>query len=324
MEIINLKECAPETIYPLLEDYRHKPYAYVRGVSEEARFRLLRDQIEKSWHQENTTILGALDHSAVLGFVHMNRQDWDSGRFGVEIARINHFALAPHAPLHVFGELAREAVRYARKQDVISINARLPLDEIRQIQILEGAGFQLMDVLVTYVIEMSRYSSTKDAEEKCVIRDYRSDDRGVLVEMARTAYTIDRFHSDPHLPIEKSNDLHALWIGNSCDGRVADHVVVAEVHNKPVGYTSCVDHGDHGGLLNKRIGGLVLSAVSPEARGQGCYTGMIRGGLNWFQGRADAVYLGTQANNYPVQRAWSGMGFKQSQAGASMHAWLGD
>ena len=48
MEIINLKHCLPETIYPLLETHRQKPYSYVRGVSEEARLRLLRDQIAKS------------------------------------------------------------------------------------------------------------------------------------------------------------------------------------------------------------------------------------------------------------------------------------
>jgi GNAT superfamily N-acetyltransferase len=324
MEITNLKHCLPETIYPLLETYRQKPYSYVRGVSEAARLRLLRDQIEKSWHQEDTTILAAVDHDVVQGFVHMNRQDWDSQHFGLEMMRLNHIVVAPDAPPHIFSELAREAVRYAQTQNITSINARLPLDEIRQIQTLEQIGFQLMDVLVIYVIEIAEFLSTAAAPENCVIRDYRADDRDALVEIGRKAYTLDRFHADAHLPAEKSDALNALWIGNSCDGRVADHVVVGEIGGKPIGYNTCVDHGDHGGLLNKRIGGFLLSAVAPEARGHGCYAGIIRASLKWFQGRADAVYLGTQANNYPVQRALSGMGFKQSHASATMHNWLGD
>jgi RimJ/RimL family protein N-acetyltransferase len=83
--------------------------------------------------------------------------------------------------------------------------------------------------------------------------------------------------------------------------------------------------GDHGGLSNVRTGGLILSAVAPWAEGKGLYTSMINGGLKWFAAQGVEVsHLGTQVNNYPVQRAWTRLGFRLAKSGPSMHLWLGE
>ena len=144
--------------------------------------------------------------------------------------------------------------------------------------------------------------------------------------LAREAYTDipDRFHSDPHLTAERCDELYAEWIRNSCSGQLADHIVVAELNGRPAAYTTLKLEGNHNGLSNVRTGGLILSATAPWAEGKGLYTSMINGGLKWFDAQGVEVsHLGTQVNNYPVQRAWARLGFRLAKSGPSMHLWLG-
>jgi len=325
IQIINLKKESPQILMSLIKSYRYTPYWYIREIKEENRRALLFHQLESSWSDEDSYILGAIVDGSLIGFLHMNRLNWDSEHFGLGIARLNHILVDPivEDSIEIFKFLLEAARAELIKRGISSFHARIPLDEIRFIQFLEQIGFRLMDIQVTYYFDL-RKQSIINLEEKCSIRAYNNSDIELLIEIARTAFTLDRFHSDPHLSKEKCDELHALWIKNSCQGRIADHVLVAEVDGEPVGFTTCVLHGNYGGILNLRIGGMILSAVAAKARGRGCYTSMINSGLKWFKDKVDIVYLGTQVNNYPVQLAWAKLGFKIAQASASMHLWLGN
>jgi RimJ/RimL family protein N-acetyltransferase len=325
IQVANLKDVAPDILTPLIEKYRYTPYWYIPGVEEEGRRTLLRRQLESAWNKETVYVLGAMINSSLVGFLHMNKLYWDSDHFGFDIVRLNHILAAPIAenPAEILEALLDAALAECAKNNTTAIHTRIPLDEIRLIQLLERFGFRMMDVQVTYCFDLQKQDIV-DFKDKCVIRGYQNSDKETFVDLARTAYTLDRFHADPHLSKERSDELHAQWIKNSCEGQIADYVVVAEVDGQPVGYTTCVFHGDHGDLLNLRIGGMILSAVAPQARGRGCYTSMINGGLKWFKDKADVVYLGTQVNNYPVQQAWAKLGFRLAQASVSLHLWLKD
>jgi len=324
IHIINLKNENPYVIAPIIETYRYKPYWYIPDVKEESSRALLFHQLESTWGHESTYILGAMIDGSLSGFLHMNRLDWDSEHFGIEIVRINHIVVSPKVKDSnwVLEALLKAALAELIKYGITAVHTRIALDEIRLIQLLERFGFRLMDVQVTYYFDL-RKQNIIALVDKCLIRAYQDSDKETLIELARSAYTLDRFHSDPYLSKEKCDELHAQWIKNSCEGHIAAHVLVVEVNGEPVGYTTCVLHGDYGGLLNLRIGGMILSAVDPKARGRGCYTSMINGGLRWFKDKVDVVYLGTQVNNYPVQLAWAKLGFRIAQASASMHLWLG-
>lgn len=323
--VVNLKDANPDILTPLIAKYRYTPYWYIPGIREESRRALLRHQLEGSWGKETTCVLGAMIDSSLVGFLYMNRLDWDSDHFGFDVTRLNH-VVVDHTranPGVVFEALLSAAKTELVKRNVATVHTRVPLDEILLIQYLERFGFRIMDVQVTYYFDL-RKQSIVDLEDRCVIRGYRESDKEVFVELARTAYTLDRFHSDPHLDKGRSDELHAQWIKNSCEGRIADYVVVAEMDGKPVGYATCVYHGDHEGLLNLRIGGMVLAAVAPQARRRGCHTSMLNGRLKWFKDKADVVYIGTQANNYPALRAYVHLGLRPVQASASLHLWLRD
>jgi RimJ/RimL family protein N-acetyltransferase len=198
------------------------------------------------------------------------------------------------------------------------------MDAIRSIQACEKAGFQIVDVLTTWAFEHTRRRIPEYGNQH-IIREYQPGDADVLLPLAREVYnrTPDRFHCDPYLPKHLSSDLYAEWFRNSCTGQLADHIVVAEFDGKPAGFITLKIGDDHNLLPNVRTGGIMLIATAPWASGKGICTSMLISSLKWLESQGVEVsHVGTQVNNYYVQRACAGIGFRPVKSGPSMHLWL--
>jgi hypothetical protein len=271
-------------------------------------------------------LLACRSEERLTAFAALRWLDWDTTHFGFSIFRLQEFAAWGGPDRARFGaaSLSWAVAEAAEKHGAATVHTWMPMEAMSSIQALEDVGFRTMDIQTTWI-----FDHTKDPvpgyQDRCVVRGYQPGDEAVFVPLAREAYTDtpDRFHSDPHIPRQASDELYAEWIRNSCRGALADHIIVAEVNSQPAGYTTLKLEGDHGGLSNVRTGALVLSAVAPWAEGKGLYTSMINGGLKWLAGQGVEIsHLGTQVNNYPVQRAWARLGFKLAKSGPSMHLWL--
>jgi GNAT superfamily N-acetyltransferase len=169
---------------------------------------------------------------------------------------------------------------------------------------LQKNGFLLMDTLVTYIFDFSK-KQLEPMEHQSIIRSANPEDEIELKRIAYHAFKIDRFHSDPSLNPQLADHYYEQWINNSMNG-FADRVVVSELNNKAVGFTTCNLPKAN---APQKIGTLVLSAVSDESRGKGVYTSMIHEGVRWLKDSANFVKVGTQIDNYPVQKTWTKMGF---------------
>lgn len=168
-------------------------------------------------------------------------------------------------------------------------------------------GFQIADVLVTYCFDFAKCTLTP-VTHRCQLGDCRPEDIERLKEIAKHAFKIDRFHSDPTLPNDLCDRYYEKWVENSCHG-FADKVLVAYHGGVPVGFsTGKYTEGDE--YIH-----LVLSAVASEARGLGVYTSMEYGLMQWAKELAEkrphikGVLLGTQIDNIPVQKTWIKLGF---------------
>jgi RimJ/RimL family protein N-acetyltransferase len=328
-EVLNLKDSAnSDWLTSIARDHPFPPLWWVPGLSDGSRRSLLEANLRSLLDAPDSAFIGYREADKLLGVAALRHMPWDSNHFGFCVYRVEQF--------DVWGDVAQLELRAARLAEAVvararelgarTVHASLPMEAIAAIHALDSAGFRIMDVLVTWIFEHGK-QQISDYPDKCIIRGVQPGDAEVLVPLARTAYTDtpDRFHADPHLPTERSNELYAEWIKNSFNGKLADYIVVAEVDGKPAGYTTLKLEGDHQGKSNVKTGGLILSAVAPWAEGRGVYTSMINGGLRWFQQQGVQVsHLGTQVNNYPVERAWARLGFRLAKAGPSLHLWLGD
>lgn len=191
------------------------------------------------------------------------------------------------------------------------LSIRVSTDDKETLIKLLESKYLLVDTLVTYKFDCSK-TVLNEMTHKCIIRDYQEKDLSELINFAQKSFKIDRFHSDPSLDNTYADDYYAKWIENSCKG-YSDRVVVAELDGEAVGFTTCKLPDAEG---NSKI---VLSAVSEKSRGKGVYTSMIHEGLKWLQDKSKYITVGTQINNYPVQKTWNNLGLYLTESSYVLH-----
>lgn len=195
-----------------------------------------------------------------------------------------------------------EVENIAKLNNFSHLAIRLSTDQKKLLHRLETSGFNLMDTLVTYKYDYSR-KKLENFSHNCELRDCYESDIPILKEFAEKAFKIDRYHSDPSLDNLSADEYYARWIENSYNG-FADKVIVAVVEKEPVGFTTCNLPKNS----SSNTGKMILSAVSEKSRGRKVYTSMIHEGLKWFEGKVEIVEVGTQINNYAVQKTWMNLG----------------
>lgn len=168
---------------------------------------------------------------------------------------------------------------------------------------LQENNFLLVDTLVSYMFDVEK-TPIIDMEHKCLIRKSIPEDLDYVKEYTRNSFKIDRFHNDPYLDNKLADEYYATWIENSFYG-YSDYVVIGEVDKLPVGFTTL-----HYPKAGSDVARMVLSAVSPLSRGKGVYTSIIYEGLVVLRKVAKKIILGTQIDNFPVQKNCINLGFK--------------
>jgi dTDP-4-amino-4,6-dideoxy-D-galactose acyltransferase len=173
-------------------------------------------------------------------------------------------------------------------------------------------GFAIVDVRVT--LENSRlHAESLDVSDR--IRLAESRDLAALKRIAGISHHGSRFYADGHLPVERCNQLYETWIEKSCDGSLADCVLVADQDDEAVGYVSA-------NMRERTSGEIGLAAVASEAQGKGVGTQLVRASLRWFASKgAQRVSVVTQGANISAQRLYQGCGFFTRKMELWFHRW---
>lgn len=253
------------------------------------------------------------------GCATVTRLEFDSKNLGVSCGRIA--AMGATNDLDALN-VAQQAVDLAHQMGIEHLSVRCDANDLILLDALQACGFEPVDAILTFTRSLHNYSPTEEDKQ---IRLATEADAEAVGEIARTAFTIDRFHSDPLISKDKADELHYHWGKNSVLGTAADAVVVAvDDHDQPIGFVTCkLNHGTYEGL-GKFVGTVVLVATSASARGQGLGRRMTTQALNWFfQSGCDVVEVGTQAVNKPAAALYERSGFQLSDHSVSLRKWVG-
>lgn len=205
-----------------------------------------------------------------------------------------------------YKQLVDELIERAITEKYEHITVKIDTSNVLLTKPFIDNSFQMTDTLVTYKYVYDR--KLIPMEHKVLLGDCNDNDIERLAALAKKAFKYDRFHSDQSLDDALCDEYYKRWIINSYNG-FADRVIVAYNNGMPVGFTTVkLPTGD------SKIGRGVLSAVDESYRGLGIYTSMIHELVRWLDGKAEEVTVGTQINNYAVQRAWTRLGFKISES----------
>lgn len=218
---------------------------------------------------------------------------WDSEQFGFPAARLEPGVDANRLP-SVLEECRRAGVRH--------LTARLDAGDLGTILALEALGFQLLDVIQTFALNIES-GSWPDAVG--LVRPFCDVDRAQVVAIARGAFIYDRFHADDALAPGVADHVHESWIDNCCRGEMADVVWIAEEDEGVRGFITCKLDAE------RRIGTIGLVATDNVARRRGVGRALTAQALRWFHEEgASSVRVGTQLANNPAARLYRSFGFR--------------
>lgn len=193
----------------------------------------------------------------------------------------------------------------ATNKQIDHLSIKIDANNLKLCNIFLNKGFYIVDTLVSYRFDYEKnnipeYFYSSDFK----ISDFEKNDVECISKIAYKSFFNDRFHNDPYLANELCNSYYEQWIKNSCNG-FADMVLVCKdnSNNEILGFGT-------GKYNNIEESSLVLNAVTESSRGRGVYTALIYEAMKRYKGKSRYLYLGTQINNFAVQKAWGKLGFQ--------------
>jgi dTDP-4-amino-4,6-dideoxy-D-galactose acyltransferase len=228
--------------------------------------------------------------------------EWDSNFFGYRIARVLTSRLNEQS--------AGQIRSWCDSQSIDCLYFLADSDHAETVRLAEQAHFHLVDVRVTLAMKLASWVPSGPVQD--YVRCFKEEDLPALRAIARVSHRDSRFYYDENLPHSLCDALYEAWIENSARG-YAQAVLVAVVHDEPVGYISC--HLASAG----RIG---LFAVAENAQGQGLGQQLVFAAFRWFLDRkVPEVSVVTQGRNIRGQRLYQKCGFSTRSVQLWYHYW---
>lgn len=155
--------------------------------------------------------------------------------------------------------------------------------------------------------------------ENITLRSGTPADLEHLRPIARSAYHLTRFFTDPCFPRERSAELYDIWLTKNLHHEMADEVVVAEMDGVPVGYTSC----QLGKAAGSKEGIIQLVGVDETRRGGRIGQRVLAQACVWMREQGmETVSVTTQGHNVPAVRFYERLGFMTRQVQFWYHKWF--
>ena len=300
----------PESLRELLP----QPYAYYRPLVSEAALSKLRLHRARATIESDAACTAILrDAWGIEGFACWRWLAWDTEQFGFPAARLE--LLVAGGDYHE--SRGRKAVlidlvdAQCSEGGVRHLTARVDAGDFASIHALEHAGFELIDGIQTFSLDLSKEPRRPPCGADVEVRPFRGSDLEQVLAIALSAYVYDRFHADAALSGEAADRVNQTWIENSCLGKAADTVLVGFSGDKVVGYVTCKIDAEAAAELGVSFGTIVMVATAPEAQGHGVARAATYAALDWFQSRdVRIVEVGTQLRNIPAGRLYETCGFR--------------
>lgn len=327
LTVLELPDWAALEAYP--------PYGFYRDFEEAAcrryRARQLGTMAGRSDHA-GFHWQGARGESAAFGLTTLN---WDTEQFGAPAGRLDYLIVAPDGNrppaidprdtsanrrlFQVAQEAATAMTVEADARGIRHLSARVDSRELPVLQALESAGFQLVDAILRFSLDASRWDGAPPLPAGVRLRDAVESDITPLALLAANGFLYDRFHNDPLLADGVADRVHAAWLTNAIRGTAGDGVLVAEVDGRPAGFFILAVDRLAGELLGTTIGTLVLITIDGTLRRRGVALALSLGSVDWLKERgATRFEVGTQLANVPAANVYLKAGFQLVQTSVSL------
>ncbi|MEO6213081.1 MAG: GNAT family N-acetyltransferase [Vicinamibacterales bacterium] len=291
----------------LLRDWPFPPYRSRRDTSPAAVRELVLARVGRSMSGPQVRSWTATRERHLRGLAILQPLEWDSQVLEMRAAKLDLLTAADADAVDIVGHLIDAAVADARRLEIQHLSVRVDAADDAAVHALETRGFLNIDALVTFSATVDRLRCERGADVS--LRVASRADTAAVSEIAGASFQLGRFHSDPALPPGRASAVYRAWAAGCCEGKAADHVILAEAHGQVHGFIACRIDPDTAVYLQHPTGTIPLIASTTSGRGIGAT--LIGGAADWFRRHAvESVEVGTQLRNIPAARLYERCGFR--------------
>jgi len=232
---------------------------------------------------------------------------WDSDFFGFKVARITSSGLS-----------SRELVLMLKKlkgNNVKLVYWACDSEHVPPEKTVQDHGGLCVNERVTYGVYLPGLNLEKYPPPFIVDEFTDSKASPQLEKLAVLSGRYSRFNLDPNIPPHKFKEMYLLWINQSINGSMADHVFVVKINNLIRGMVTV--------SIQNEIGRIGLLSVDPDARSRRVGTTLVRFAQNWYisQGCKTAKVV-TQKENVQACRLYEKCNYIEEITKNYYHFWL--
>jgi RimJ/RimL family protein N-acetyltransferase len=231
---------------------------------------------------------------------------WDTAAYGFPIAVITSLVVDRSAPRP---DLPSSWHEWLAANDVQLVSCRLQSDRLRDSFLLEANNFRFIETVLHPFTQLPRLPRSDLATDgdgdlgRIDVHDAAADEVPLLIDIARTSFGFERFHSDPRLTNDAADARYANW-------------VAATPENPSQRLLSITRRGEVIGVFivqNLADGGVYwhLTAIGEEHQGHGTGLATWRSMLE-FHERSGATSVSTTiaATNVAVLNLYAKLAFR--------------
>ncbi len=240
----------------LPNSYPYLPYSYYRQLSKAVLHQHY--QVELQQRAKNGSI-SFLSSETIWGLLSVKQ--WESAHFGFTCGMIDF--LWAEDPAKCSDYLA-EIEKRAAVDGIKHLSIRIDAQNHRLLLALEESGFLQMDAILHFNGKLKDLR-LQESKGKFICREANSTDEARLCELAASAYTDDRFHSDPAIQNKDADAAYADWMKNSLNGLADKIYVFTDEAGVPQGFITV----NFEKIESTRIAKIWLVGVAPKYQGSG-------------------------------------------------------
>ncbi len=213
----------------------------------------------------------------------------------------------------------REKLRDEKSKEYLALNRfltsspifiyiKVPTEDPQTVQLVEKAGFHLIETNVTYEKEIDKNYAVPD--NNC-IRLASLNDQNHVTRLAEENFIFSRFHMDPSIPNELANKVKKEWAKNYFSGNRGDKMVIGEINDGVIGFLQILEGEDNTVIID-------LIAVDKNHRRKNIASDLIACTELEYDDYS-LIRVGTQISNIPSIRLYEKLGFRLTQSQYIFH-----
>jgi ribosomal protein S18 acetylase RimI-like enzyme len=234
---------------------------------------------------------------------------WDSTAFQRNVHLLHQLAIADDS---TFEAEAHSAMRNLASEGISLLTTRISSARTHDLELLQRIGFRVVET--TYSPMFSGELSDARLSE-FVVRTSTGDELEDIMGVAREAFTVSRFHNDPHIPDEMANLRYVNWVKNAASSDSQELLSIVNTSNELVAF-----------FISETINGEAywhLTAIAEAFRGRGLaievWQSVMRAQSELGVTRFRTTISGA---NMPVVNLYPRLGFRLENPQTSLHLHL--